>query len=302
MSESDPARLSWRIGHAIRQELDRIALGALRCCSFSLGALPERLTFRAELDRVLTDAEDHALWVASIEVHTYGVVDDDTHMEMLTELVPCGEPLHPLPGGIAVLRAGESFDPAFPGEPCFLDMSPITADPQQLLDRHGGQGIPIGATPRGQRGFREWFAHEDGPIGCYVDPETGASVPTSQGTIHYMPHGAFIIPTRPAGAAPAGDLQHFIALAARRALRMGIPASLLLFSFQFEPDARSLLFRASVAWPPDAAEDEDLAVVVAELHADRIFGIDTAIGLEVVSVPPGETPVALPGGVAFRRF
>lgn len=304
MTPRDTMILAWRIGTAARDELELRAPSAVRACSFSFDERAEHITFRAELDRELTDDEDHALWVAAIEVHTYSIVAEDAYIEMLTEIVPLGEPLRPLPGGIAFLRVGEPFDPAYPGAVAFMPPSFLAAgvDAQQLLDLYGGTSMPLGTARRGHPGFREWFDAPEPAIGSYRDPETRVEVPTTRATIHYSALGAHIIPTRPDDAGrPGADPARLIAFAARRALCWDVPASLLLFSFSVDAAARSILFRAVTEGEAAESDCEACRSVVTEVYADRIFGEGTTIALEIVARLPGEPSDPLPGGIAFRR-
>ena len=65
----------------------------------------KQVLLKAEVDRELTETERENLAVAETEI--YSEFGDDTLVETFVEVVPFGQPLRPLPGGIADLRGGE---------------------------------------------------------------------------------------------------------------------------------------------------------------------------------------------------
>lgn len=79
----------------------------LRAYSFALNEDAKQVTFKAEVERELTEEERENLAVAETEVYADGIFGDATEIETVVEVVPLGRPLHPLPGGVAYLREGE---------------------------------------------------------------------------------------------------------------------------------------------------------------------------------------------------
>jgi hypothetical protein len=83
-----------------------------------------------------------------------------------------------------------------PGHNNFIPgRSELTADPNVLVQR-AGTGTPVNSVPRGQPGFKERVDFGE-IIGNYVDPQSGASFPTTKGIITYANDGVHIIPARP---------------------------------------------------------------------------------------------------------
>ena len=62
---------------------------------------------KAEVERELTEDEREDLAVAETEIYAACIFGDDTLIDTAVEVVPSGQALHPLPGGVAYLREGE---------------------------------------------------------------------------------------------------------------------------------------------------------------------------------------------------
>lgn len=73
--------------------------------------------------------------------------------------------------------------------------SVLTADPQSLLPQLGS-GQQVGKLSVGQAGSKERVDFGK-VIGNYVDKDTGTSLPTTKGIVHYGKDGAHIVPARP---------------------------------------------------------------------------------------------------------
>ncbi|EGV2902352.1 hypothetical protein JF527_005115, partial [Salmonella enterica] len=73
--------------------------------------------------------------------------------------------------------------------------SVLTVDPQSLLPQLG-TGQQVGKLKVGLAGSKERIDFGK-PIGNFVDKDTGLSVPTTKGIVHYGKDGAHIVPARP---------------------------------------------------------------------------------------------------------
>lgn len=73
--------------------------------------------------------------------------------------------------------------------------SVLTVDPQSLLPQLG-TGQQVGKVDVGLAGSKE-RVNFGKVIGNYVDKDTGLSVPTTKGIVHYGKDGAHIVPARP---------------------------------------------------------------------------------------------------------
>jgi filamentous hemagglutinin len=73
--------------------------------------------------------------------------------------------------------------------------STLTVDPQSLLPQLG-TGQQVGKVEVGLAGSKERIDFGK-PIGNFVDRDTGLSVPTTKGIVHYGKDGAHIVPARP---------------------------------------------------------------------------------------------------------
>lgn len=71
----------------------------------------------------------------------------------------------------------------------------LTVDPQSLLPQLG-TGQQVGKVEVGLAGSKERIDFGK-PIGNFVDRDTGLSVPTTKGIVHYGKDGAHIVPARP---------------------------------------------------------------------------------------------------------
>ena len=71
----------------------------------------------------------------------------------------------------------------------------LTVDPQSLLPQLG-TGQQVGKVDVGLAGSKERIDFSK-PIGNFVDRDTGLSVPTTKGIVHYGKDGAHIVPARP---------------------------------------------------------------------------------------------------------
>ncbi|MEK9495582.1 polymorphic toxin type 50 domain-containing protein [Photorhabdus sp. P32] len=76
-----------------------------------------------------------------------------------------------------------------------LNKSIITVPPQTLLQKIGS-GQQIGNIPIGTPGSKERINYGH-VIGNYIDPQTGVSMPTTNGIVHYSKSGVHIVPARP---------------------------------------------------------------------------------------------------------
>lgn len=72
----------------------------------------------------------------------------------------------------------------------------IHPNPQELVNKFAGKGDPVGKIPRGQPGFKERVDFGE-IIGNILDQNTGISLPTSKGIIHYSQKGVHIVPAAP---------------------------------------------------------------------------------------------------------
>ena len=79
----------------------------LREYSFAFDESAKRIMLKAEVERELTEAEREDLAVAETEMYADRIFDDATDIETMIEIVPLGQPLHPLQGGVVYLREGE---------------------------------------------------------------------------------------------------------------------------------------------------------------------------------------------------
>ncbi|WP_208642061.1 polymorphic toxin type 50 domain-containing protein, partial [Citrobacter gillenii] len=73
--------------------------------------------------------------------------------------------------------------------------SVLTVDPQSLLPKLG-TGQQVGKVDVGLAGSKERIDFGK-PIGNFVDKDTGLTVPTTKGIVHYGKDGAHIVPARP---------------------------------------------------------------------------------------------------------
>ncbi|MBN1089203.1 polymorphic toxin type 50 domain-containing protein [Pantoea sp. 1B4] len=71
----------------------------------------------------------------------------------------------------------------------------LTADPQSLLPQLG-KGQQVGKVEVGLAGSKERIDFGKA-IGTFVDKDTGLSVSTTKGIVHYGKDGAHIVPARP---------------------------------------------------------------------------------------------------------
>jgi RHS repeat-associated protein len=69
-------------------------------------------------------------------------------------------------------------------------------DPQGLLDKYAGKGIPTRNSSPGSPNYRERVDFKE-IIGYHVDPMTLQQTPTTIGEIHFSKTGAHIVPMRP---------------------------------------------------------------------------------------------------------
>jgi hypothetical protein len=73
--------------------------------------------------------------------------------------------------------------------------STLTANPEELAAQ-AGTGTPVNDVPRGQPGFKERVDFGK-VIWNFVDRNTGESMPTTKGIIHYSKNGIHIVPAHP---------------------------------------------------------------------------------------------------------
>jgi hypothetical protein len=102
-----------------------------------------------------------------------------------------------------------------------------------------------------------------------------------------------------AASCPASSDLEAIYASARRALRGQTPASLLEYSFSYDPVSRKILLKAETARTLTEGERDDIQVAETEIHADFWDALEVETVIEVV--PPGAPLNPLPGGVVFRR-
>ena len=76
-----------------------------------------------------------------------------------------------------------------------LNKSVLTVAPDSLLPKLG-TGQQVGNTPVGIPGSKERINYGQN-IGNYIDPQTGVSIPTTNGIVHYGKNGVHIVPARP---------------------------------------------------------------------------------------------------------
>jgi hypothetical protein len=77
----------------------------LREYSFAFDEIAKRIALKAEVERELTENEREMLAVTETEI--YSDFADCTLVETEVVVVPLGQPLRPLRGGVAYLREGE---------------------------------------------------------------------------------------------------------------------------------------------------------------------------------------------------
>lgn len=107
MPTHEPLSLPGWIMASARRALFGQTPAPLREYSFTFDEGAKRITLKAEVERELTETEREDLAVAETEMYADRIFDDATDIETLVEVVPLGQPLHPLPGGVAYLREGE---------------------------------------------------------------------------------------------------------------------------------------------------------------------------------------------------
>ncbi|WHP32246.1 hemagglutinin repeat-containing protein [Trabulsiella odontotermitis] len=76
-----------------------------------------------------------------------------------------------------------------------LNKSTLSVSPDSLLPKLG-TGQQVGNVPVGTPGSKERINYGK-PIGNYIDPQTGISIPTTNGIVHYGKNGVHIVPARP---------------------------------------------------------------------------------------------------------
>lgn len=89
----------------------------LRAFSFSFDEIARLITIRAEVDKELIVEDDdwEDLSCASSDVSADLLLGEGTQVEMDIVVVPCDQPLDPLPDGIVFLRAGEQAPEGYGG-------------------------------------------------------------------------------------------------------------------------------------------------------------------------------------------
>ena len=76
-----------------------------------------------------------------------------------------------------------------------LNKSVLTVQPDSLLSKLG-TGQQVGNMAIGTPGSKERINYGK-VIGSYIDPQTGVSMPTTNGIVHYGKNGVHIVPARP---------------------------------------------------------------------------------------------------------
>ena len=97
----------------------------LRAYSFSFDEARRTLIFKAEVDQELTEDEREDLAVTETEIDCQDVFGEETLVETtVVTVVPVGQPLDPLPGGISFLRDGEVVPAGYGGDVRYLPGGP----------------------------------------------------------------------------------------------------------------------------------------------------------------------------------
>lgn len=131
------------------------------------------------------------VWSSNGQVFRDALAEALPYMGMALGMVEGGEP-----GGEAPSVNWNAQEKHFEGHNSYTPgRSTLTADPRELAGR-AGTGQPVNSVPTGQPGYRERVDFGK-VIGNYVDPNTGASVPTTKGVIHYAADGIHVVPARP---------------------------------------------------------------------------------------------------------
>jgi len=157
----------------------------VRCstCTELRAQYPQVLANRSDLHNRLLVIEQKALDPARAAEAAQEAAIIETEMRQITEGM---QDLHPGKQGKHVL-GHNNFQPG---------KSELTyPDPAGLLRRFGGTGTPV----RGVYGSLDYRERVDfgAVIGTYVDPVSGARLPTTKGIIHHSTTGAHIVPARP---------------------------------------------------------------------------------------------------------
>jgi len=150
----------------------------------------------------------------------------------------------------------------------------------------------------------DWFDTGRDPIGTFRF-RGGREAPTTCGMILDLPGGRRFIPARPPGfaAAPWGAEARFewladLAWSARRALIGQTPRDLALMLVSLDLRGHRAGLRAVFDRQPAADDEQQIALVEAEVTAD--FAGCCAVQSELLLAVPGEGPPPA-GMVAYRR-
>lgn len=104
MKEQTNVNLHGYIVACIQRALQGQVPAVLRECSFSFDEEAKHITLKLEVERTMTEEEIERIAVAETQIYGDSIFGDDTRIETLVKVVPKGESLRPLPGGIAFSR------------------------------------------------------------------------------------------------------------------------------------------------------------------------------------------------------
>ena len=150
----------------------------------------------------------------------------------------------------------------------------------------------------------DWFDTGRDPIGTFRF-RGGREAPTTCGMILDLPGGRRFIPARPPGfaAAPWATESRFewladLAWSARRALIGQTPRGMALMLVTLDLPRHRAGLQAVFDYPPAADDEEQIALVEAEVTAD--FAGCCTVHTELLLSAPGDGP-QVSGTVAYRR-